>query len=61
MIKSVITISWIENLLILPVVIGKKLPNEVYIKVNTKLKATVKVKTVEIKNLLQEYQSHQHQ
>ena len=47
-IKSFISVPWIEDLLILPIVTGKKLPNEVYIKVNSKLKAIVKVKTVEI-------------
>ena len=49
-IKSFISAPWIENLLIfpLPIIIEKKLPNEVSIKVNSKLEAIVKVKTVEI-------------
>ena len=47
-INSFISVPWIESLLILPIVTGKKLPNEVYIKVNSKLKAIEKVKTVEI-------------
>ena len=47
-IKSFISVQWIENLLILKIATGKKLPNEIYIKVNNKLKAIIKVKTVEI-------------
>ena len=38
-IKSLKTVPWIENLLIPPIATGKKLPNEVYTKVNHRLKA----------------------
>ena len=46
-IKSFISVPLIENLLTLPITTGKKLPKQVHRKVN-KLKAIIKVKTVEI-------------